>query len=479
MPNFRALLEHEKVFKLLNQTAEVLNVRAYLIGGFVRDLLLKRPCKDIDIVCVGSGIEFANTFVTLTRETLKVTKYKNFGTARVNYEDYILEFVGARKESYRNHSRNPEVVPGTFQDDQRRRDFTINTLSISLNAADLGELSDPFNGLTDLQTKTLKTPLDAHLTFNDDPLRMLRAIRFATQLNFNINPETFKAIKDNRDRLKIIAPERSRDELNKIILSPKPSYGFKLLLATQILDLIFPELVALKGVEIIDHKRHKDNFYHTLQVLDNIAPMTTDLYLRWAALLHDIAKPATKRFQPTIGWTFHGHEDLGSRMVPSIFRRFRLPRNHKMRFVQKMVAMHLRPIVLAQSEVTESAIRRLVVDAGDDLEALFKLCRADITSKNPAKVKQYSHNFDLVEAKIKQVEQKDKLRNFQPPITGETIMVTFNLKPSKTVGEVKIKIRQAILDGLIPNDYQACFEYMLEVGKVMGLNAKRPNFSDL
>lgn len=477
MLNFRTFLEREEVFKLLIQTAEVLNVKTYLIGGFVRDLLLKRPCKDIDIVCVGSGIEFANMFVILTRENLKVTEYKNFGTAMVNYENYTLEFVGARKESYRANSRKPSVENGTLEDDQKRRDFTINALGISLNSDTLGELIDPFNGLADLHNKILITPLEPNLTFTDDPLRMLRAIRFATQLSFEINPKTFKAIKDNRNRLKIISQERIRDELNKIILSPKPSYGFKLLLATQILELIFPELLALKGVEVIDNKKHKDNFYHTLQVLDNIAATTDDLYLRWSAILHDIAKPATKRFQPAIGWTFHGHEDLGSRMVPRIFKRFRLPLNHKMRFVQKMVAMHLRPIVLAQSEVTESAIRRLAAEAGEDLEALFKLCRADITSKNPAKVKKYLHNFDLVEAKIKHVAEKDKLRNFQPPITGDIIMNTFDLKPSKTVGELKIKIRRAILDGIIPNDYRACFEYMLELGEKMGLQVKNSDLS--
>ncbi len=475
LKSFEDYLNKNIIFKILTDAAKDLGLKTYLIGGYVRDLLLNRASKDIDVVCVGNGIELAKDFAArLSRslgKNLEVIEYKNFGTAMVTFQNYIIEFVGARKESYHLNSRNPSVQLGSLSDDQNRRDFTINALSISLNKEDYGQLIDPFNGLRDIEKKILKTPLDPKLTFQDDPLRMLRAIRFANQLNFTISPKTLQAIIKNKKRIKIISQERIRDEFNKILMTPKPSLGFKLLYESGLLTFIFPELLALKGVEIIDNKRHKDNFYHTLEVLDNISKTTKDLYLRWAALLHDIAKPATKRFNNTLGWTFHGHEDLGSKMVPKIFRHFCLPMNYNMRFVQKMVALHLRPIVLAQKQTTDSAIRRIIVDAGDDLESLFKLCRADITSKNSEKVKQYLANFDRVEQKIQEVESRDKLRNFQPLINGEIIMKTFNLKPSKMVGEIKTKIREGILEGIIKNNYEESFAYMLKIGKEMGLES--------
>ena len=465
--NFSAELNQNPIFKTVSDSAKNLNVRAFVIGGFVRDLKLKRPSKDIDFVCVGSGIELARQ-VANQLGNVQVTVFKNFGTAMIRFQDFELEFVGARKESYRSDSRKPLVEDGTLEDDQLRRDFTINALAISLNESDYGDLNDPFDGLGDLKRKVIKTPLDPAITFSDDPLRMMRAIRFASQLNFDIEADTFQAIIQQVARLEIVSIERIMIELNKIILSPMPSYGFKLLFHSGLLKQFFPEMVALHGVEYVDNKAHKDNFFHTLQVLDNVSKMSDDLWLRWSAILHDIAKPLTKRFEPGHGWTFHGHEDKGGRMVPGLFRRFKLPMNEKMLFVQKLVKLHLRPIALSKA-VSDSAVRRLLFEAGEDSEALMKLCRADITSKNPDKVSKYLRNFELVELKMVEVEEKDRVRSFQPPITGDEIIKLFNLAPGPVVGEIKDQIKEAILDGAIRNDRDEAYQLMLEIAQKKGL----------
>lgn len=467
--NLEDKLQGYPIFESITQAAHEEGVQAWVIGGFVRDLFLKRNSKDIDIVCVGSGIALAERLATKLGPDVRVAVFRNFGTAHVRYGELELEFVGARKESYRSDSRKPIVEDGTLEDDQNRRDFTINALGISLNLGNYGELADPFGGVKDLRRRILKTPLEPSITFSDDPLRMMRAVRFASQLDFDIEPDTYDAIGSMKDRIGIVSMERIADELNKIILSKVPSYGFKLLYQCGLLEKIFPEMIALHGVEIIEGRGHKDNFYHTLQVLDNLAEYSDDLWLRWAAILHDIAKPATKRFDKKAGWTFHNHEEIGARMVPGIFRRMKLPLNEKMRFVQKLVRLHLRPIVLSKEEITDSAMRRLLVEAGEDLEALMKLCRADITSKNPDKVKRYLRNFDLVEQRLEELEAKDKLRNFQPVITGEIIMQTFNLRPSREIGILKESIREAILEGIIPNEFEPAFNFMLDEGKKLGL----------
>ncbi len=467
--NFTETIHRNPIFTLVASCAREMDVEAYVIGGFVRDLLLRRPSKDIDIVCIGNGIELAQRVAKKSEQETNVSFFKNFGTAMLRLDEWEVEFVGARKESYQRDSRKPMVEVGTIEDDQNRRDFTINALAISLNENNLGELIDPFNGLQDLKRKIIRTPLDPKITFSDDPLRMMRAIRFASQLTFDIAPDTFEAIMEDKERIDIVSMERVTEELNKIILSSTPSYGFKLLFHSGLLNIIFPEMVELQGVETMDGKGHKDNFYHTLQVLDNVAKHSDDLWLRWAAILHDIAKPATKRFDKKVGWTFHGHEDLGAKMTPQLFKRFKLPLNDKMRFVKKLVRLHLRPIALVKENITDSALRRLLFEAGEDLEALMLLCRADITSKNHDKVKRYIQNFDKVERKLHQLEEKDKLRNFQPVITGEIIMETFGLKPCKEVGEIKSIIREAILEGEISNTFDEAYAYMLDIGKKLGL----------
>lgn len=465
--NLSSSLTHP-VFKTIGSVADTAGVEAFVVGGYVRDILLKRESRDIDFVCVGSGIALAGQVAQALGPDVRVNVYKNFGTAQLALEDYNLEFVGARKESYRSESRKPIVEDGTLEDDQKRRDFTINALAIRLNEEGYGELVDPFNGVTDLKNKLLKTPLDPALTFSDDPLRMMRAIRFASQLNFDIDADTFQAITDQQERLKIVSHERITDELNKIILSPVPSYGFKLLFQSGLLKEFFPELVLLHGVEYVGGNAHKDNFYHTLQVLDNVAKVSDDLWLRWAAILHDIAKPQTKRYDKVQGFTFHGHEDKGARMVPGIFRRMKLPMNDRMEFVQKLVRMHLRPIPLSKN-VTDSAIRRLLFEAGDDIDALMKLCRADITSKNHDKVNRYLRNFDIVEQKMAEVEAKDNLRNFQPPVTGDEIIARFNLPPGRIIGEIKEQIREAILEGEIRNDREEALQLLNKIAKEKGL----------
>lgn len=457
-------------FDKVVEAAEELQVDTYVVGGYVRDYLLKRPCKDIDFVCVGSGIELAQrVFEKIGEDKASFSFFKNFGTAMIKMDDMELEFVGARKESYNRDSRKPIVEDGTLEDDQNRRDFTINALAISLNKANYGELVDPFDGIKHLKNKKIITPLAPAETFSDDPLRMMRAIRFAAQLNFDIDPETFEAITANKERIEIVSGERISTELNKIILSKKPSYGFQLLFHSGILANIFPEMVALHGVETINGKSHKDNFYHTLQVLDNVAERSDDLWLRWAAILHDIAKPPTKRFNDKAGFTFHGHEEIGARMVPKIFKKLKLPLNEKMKYVQKLVRMHLRPIALVKDFITDSALRRLLFDAGEDLEDLLILCRCDITSKNDNRVKRYLKNFKVLEEKLIQVEETDKLRNFQPVISGQMIMETFSLKPSKEVGVIKDAIREAVLEGKIKNEYEQAYALMLEEGEKLGL----------
>ena len=462
-------LQHS-IFDCISQCADELGLETYVIGGYVRDLILQRKQpKDIDIVCVGSGIELARKVAEKLHGKPRVQVFKNFGTAMVAHEDLELEFVGARKESYDRTSRKPTVENGTLEDDQNRRDFTINTLALCLNQDRFGELIDPFGGMKDLEDGIIKTPLEPNVTYSDDPLRMMRAIRFATQLDFSIETKSLEALSNNAHRLSIVSKERIIDELNKIILSNRPSKGFKLLFNTKLLHEFFPEFVALHGVDVIDGKKHKDNFYHTLEVLENLAVNSNDLWLRWAALLHDIAKPETKRFEKGHGWTFHGHEFIGSKMVPKIFKRLKLPLNEKMKFVQKLVLLHLRPIVLSQDIVSDSAIRRLLFDAGEDLESLMMLCEADITSKNKQKVKRFLNNFKIVREKLKDIEERDHIRNWQPPISGELIMETFQLKPCKAVGDIKNQIREAILDGVIPNDYDKAYEFMLEKGKDLGL----------
>ncbi|UAM96796.1 HD domain-containing protein [Polaribacter litorisediminis] len=466
--NYKEALSSE-IFTIISKASEQLQVKSYVIGGFVRDFILKRgTAKDIDIVAVGSGIELALKVSKLLPNKPKVQVFKTYGTAMLRYKDTEIEFVGARKESYTEESRNPEVTQGTLKDDQNRRDFTMNALALSLNKENFGEVLDPFNGMEDLENKIIKTPLNPDITYSDDPLRMMRAIRFATQLNFDIEAQSLLAISSNSKRLHIITRERIVVELHKIVASAKPSMGFLLLQQTGLLQQILPELIALKGVEEVEGQKHKDNFYHTLEVVDNIAEHTDDVWLRWAALLHDIGKAPTKKFSKKVGWTFHGHEFVGSKMVYKIFKRLKMPLNNKMKFVQKMVLLSSRPIVLA-SEVTDSAIRRLVFDAGNDINSLMTLCEADITTKNPKKFKRYHQNFNLVRAKIKEVEERDKVRNFQPPITGEEIMKAFNLKPCREIGQIKEAIKEAILEGEIPNEHDASYVFMIEKGKKLGL----------
>ena len=466
--NHSKALEKHPIFALVAQASRSLGYESYVIGGYVRDLILKRPSKDVDFVCQGSGIELATKVGELAGGA-KVSYFKNFGTASLRYQGIEVEFVGARKESYRRDSRKPIVEDGTIQDDQDRRDFTINALAISLQEENYGEVIDPFGGIKDLKRKVIRTPLDPEVTFSDDPLRMMRAIRFASQLGFDIEANTFDALTRQASRIEIISKERIADELNKIILSPLPSYGFKLLLHAELIEHIFPELLELKGVEIIDGKGHKDNFYHTLQVLDNVAEVSDDLWLRWAAILHDIAKPATKRFHPQQGWTFHGHEDKGARMVPGIFRRMKLPLNDRMKYVQKLVRLHLRPIALVKEHITDSAIRRLIFEAGDDVDDLMKLCKADITSKNHDKVRRYLANFAKVEKRIVQVEEKDRIRNFQPAVNGDEIMEFFGLKPSRIIGDIKEQIKEAILEGDIRNTRKEIFTLLDRVAQAEGL----------
>jgi poly(A) polymerase len=460
----------DKIFQIISDTADEYDKPCYVIGGFVRDIFLHRPSKDIDVVVLGSGIELAGQVAAKLGKKATLTVFKNFGTAQIKYKDLEIEFVGARKESYRSDSRKPIVEDGTLEDDQNRRDFTINALAICLNKDKFGELVDPFNGKNDLENFVLRTPMNPDITFSDDPLRMMRGIRFSAQLRFFLEENTFDAIVRNKARISIISKERIADELNKIMASKKPSVGFILLEKTGLLELIFPELLALKGAETKDGVGHKDNFYHTLAVLDNLCAHTDNVWLRWAALLHDIGKPRTKKFDNRLGWTFHNHNFVGEKMIPEIFRRMKLPTNDKMKYVQKLVSLHMRPIVLSEDEVTDSAVRRLLFDAGDDIEDLMMLCEADITSKNPDKVKRFRHNFLLVRKKLKEIEEKDKVRNFQPPISGQEIMETFNLPACAMVGEIKMKIKDAILDGIIPNEYEAAKEYMHQIASEMGLN---------
>lgn len=468
------LREHfkDKIFHLISETADELGLECYVVGGYVRDIFLNRPSKDIDIVVVGSGIQMAEAFGKKLGHGAHVAIFRNFGTAQVKYRDTEVEFVGARKESYSHDSRKPIVEDGTLEDDQNRRDFTINAMAVCLNQKRFGELVDPFNGLDDLKERTIRTPLNPDITFSDDPLRMMRCIRFATQLNFYIDDDTFEALSRNKERINIISRERIADELNKIISSPIPSKGFIELDRCGLLSLIFPELDALQGVEIKNGRAHKDNFYHTLEVLDNISQHTNNLWLRWAALLHDIAKPRTKRWEPKIGWTFHNHNFIGEKMIPDIFRKMKLPMNEKMKYVQKLVGLHMRPIVIADEEVTDSAVRRLLFEAGDDIDDLMLLCEADITSKNEMRKQQFLENFKLVRQKLKDLEEKDRIRNFQPPVDGAEIMQVFGLEPCKEVGSLKSSIKDAILDGVIPNEHDAAYQYMLEKAKKMGLFPK-------
>lgn len=460
--------EEERIIALIGDCARELKVEAYLVGGYVRDQVLQRPCKDIDVTVVGSGIDFANHVAGSIMPHPSLAVYKNFGTALLKHEDFAVEFVGARKESYRIDSRNPLVEDGTLLEDLSRRDFTINALAISLNEADYGMLLDAFDGLGDIHKRIIRTPLEPEVTFSDDPLRMMRAIRFASQLNFRIDVPTFSAISKNRERIRIITTERITEELNKIIGSAKPSIGFDLLFKSGLLKIIFPEFEQLYGVQHLEGKGHKDNFYHTLQVLDHVAERSDNLWLRWAAVLHDIAKPDTKRFEPGHGWTFHGHEVVGARKAAAIFRKFHLPLNEKLQFVQKMVLLHLRPISLSKEQVTDSAIRRLLFEAGEDIDSLMILCESDITSKNENKVRRYLRNFQLVREKMAEVEVKDQMRNWQPPITGEIIMRTFNQPPGKAIGIIKDAVREAILDGKIENNYREAFKFMLLKGAEMG-----------
>jgi poly(A) polymerase len=461
-------LQH-KIFGIISKAADEMLQETYIIGGYVRDLYLKRPSKDIDIVTVGSGIELAKKVAKMLQPRPGVNIFKTFGTAMLKYKNLEIEFVGARKESYQWDSRKPVVENGTLTEDQNRRDFTINALAIGLNQSNFGVLVDPFNGLEDLENKIIRTPLDPSLTFSDDPLRMMRAIRFSSQLGFEIQDDTLQAIAKNKDRIKIVSAERIIDEINKIILSEKPSAGFVLLEETGLLEIIFPELFQLKGVDSVNGVGHKDNFYHTLEVLDRIAPYTGDLWLRWSALLHDIAKPVTKKFVEGQGWTFYAHNFVGVKMIPKIFRRMRLPMNEKMKYVQKMVQLHMRPIILSEEEVTDSAVRRLLFEAGDDIDDLMTLCEADITSKNQEKVKRFLDNFQIVRQKLKEIEEKDAIRNFQPPVDGELIMKTYGLQPGREVGFIKDAIKEAILDGIIHNNYDEAFSFMEKKAEELGL----------
>ncbi|MGE5394212.1 MAG: CCA tRNA nucleotidyltransferase [Candidatus Saccharibacteria bacterium] len=457
------------IFSIISALADELNQETYVIGGFVRDLILNRPSPDIDVVTIGSGIQLAEMVAKKLGPSIHVSVFKNFGTAMLKYQSLEIEFVGARKESYHENSRKPVVEDGTLEEDQNRRDFTINALAICLNNNRYGELIDPFGGIQDIKDKIIRTPLEPGITFSDDPLRMMRAIRFATQLGFTIEAKTLEAISLNKKRIHIISRERIAEELNKIILASKPSVGFKLLDKTGLLEIIFPELFRMKGREEINGIGHKDNFLHTLEVLDRLAPYTSNLWLRWAALLHDIAKPATKKFSPQFGWTFYSHNFIGAKMIPDIFKRMKLPMNEKMKYVQKIVELHMRPIVLSEEEVTDSAIRRLLFEAGDDIDDLMTLCEADITSKNQEKVKRFYANFQLVRQKLKDLEAKDHIRNFQPPVSGETIMEVFGLSPCREVGLIKTAIKDAILDGVIPNEHDPAYQFMLDKGKELGL----------
>ena len=461
-----------KIFKQIAETADELGLECYVVGGYVRDLFLQRPSKDIDAVVVGSGIEMAQALGRKLGKGAHVSVFKNFGTAQVKYHDTEVEFVGARKESYQRDSRKPIVEDGTLEDDQNRRDFTINAMAVCLNKDRFGELVDPFNGLADMKERTIRTPLDPDITFSDDPLRMMRCIRFATQLNFYIDDDTFDSLCRNRERIKIISGERIADELNKIILSPVPSKGFIDLERSGLLEIIFPELAAMQGIETRNGRAHKDNFYHTLEVLDNISKKTDNLWLRWSALLHDIGKPTTKRWEPRAGWTFHNHNFVGEKMVPNIFRKMKLPMNEKMKLVQKMVGLHMRPIVIADDIVTDSAVRRLLFEAGDDIDNLMTLCEADITSKNTERKQRFLTNFALVRQKLKDLEEKDRIRNFQPPIGGDEIMQIFQVEPCREVGLLKAAIKDAILDGVIPNEYEPAYEFMLKKAEKYGL--KKP-----
>ncbi|MBU3853056.1 MAG: CCA tRNA nucleotidyltransferase [Candidatus Paraprevotella stercoravium] len=463
----------KKIFHLIGQTADELELECYVVGGYVRDLFLERPSKDIDVVVVGSGIALAEALGSKLGRGAHVSVFRNFGTAQLKYHGIEVEFVGARKESYSHDSRKPIVEDGTLEDDQNRRDFTINALAVCLNQSRFGELVDPFDGVWDMEDRLIRTPLDPDITFSDDPLRMMRCVRFATQLNFYIDDETFEALERNKERIKIISRERIADELNKIMMTRTPSKGFVELQRCGLLPLIFPELAAMEGVDMIQGKSHKDNFYHTLQVLDNLAAVSDNLWLRWAALLHDIGKPRTKRYEPGIGWTFKNHNFIGAKMVPEIFRRMKLPMNEKMKYVQKLVSLHMRPIVIADEEVTDSAVRRLLFEAGDDIEDLMTLCEADITSRNVQRKQRFLDNFKLVRRKLVDLEERDRIRNFQPPVTGEEIMEVFDLQPCREIGLLKSAIKDAILDGLVPNEHDAAYNFMLEKAREMGLEPKK------